>query len=102
MDAQLKRGLLNICILQFLKQCDQYGYDIVKLIQNYFQDTDESTVYAVLRRLHKEGLTELYYSEKSNGPKRKYYKLTDSGKKALEGYAESVYEMQKIFREIGF
>ena len=101
MDAQLKKGLLNICILQFLKQCDMYGYDIVKCIQRYFSDTDESTVYAVLRRLNKDGLTDMYYSEHSNGPKRKYYRLTDNGEKALSGYVSSIREMEKMFTEIG-
>ncbi len=101
MDAQLKKGLLNICILQFLKQSDLYGYEIVKRIQKYFADTDESTVYAVLRRLHKEGLTDLYYSMQSNGPKRKYYRLTENGEKALSGYLKSIQEMEAMFLEIG-
>ncbi len=101
MDAQLKKGLLNICILQFLSQCDLYGYEIVKQIQKYFADTDESTVYAILRRLHKEGLTDLYYSTQSNGPRRKYYRLTKDGEKALAAYASSIQEMERIFSEIG-
>lgn len=101
MDAQLKKGLLNICILQFLKQCDLYGYDIVKRIQKYVSDTDESTVYAVLRRLNKEGLTDMYYSGQSNGPKRKYYRLTENGEKALSDYISSIREMEKMFVEIG-
>ena len=101
MDAQLKKGLLNICILQLLKQRDLYGYEIVKQMQKYFDDTDESTVYAVLRRLHKEGLTELYYSTQSNGPKRKYYRLTTHGETALSEYIRSIQEMETIFLEIG-
>lgn len=63
MDSQLKRGILNICILQLLKQEDRYGYDIIKILQGLFPDTDESTIYAILRRLNKGGLTEVYYSE---------------------------------------
>ena len=80
MDSQLKRGILNICILQLLKQEDRYGYDIIKILQGLFPDTDESTIYAILRRLNKGGLTEVYYSEKSLGPQRKYYKIVEKGK----------------------
>lgn len=101
MDAQLKRGLLNICILQLLSQNDMYGYDIVKIVQKYFANTDESTVYAILRRLNKEALTDMYYSEASNGPKRKYYKITENGKTALCNYVSSIHEIKKIFAEIG-
>ena len=52
MDSQLKRGILNICILQLLKQEDRYGYDIIKILQGVFRDTDESPIYAILRRLN--------------------------------------------------
>ncbi len=93
MDSQLKRGILNICILQLLKEQDRYGYDIIKILQKFFADSEESTLYAILRRLNKEGLTELYYSEISHGPKRKYYKITDKGNAYLQ---ESVLAWQKI------
>ena len=84
MDSQLKRGILNICILQLLKQEDRYGYDIIKILQGLFPDTDESTIYAILRRLNKGGLTEVYYSEKSLGPQRKYYKIVEKGELYLK------------------
>ena len=93
MDSQLKRGILNICIFQLLKEQDRYGYDIIKILQKFFADSEESTLYAILRRLNKEGLTELYYSEISHGPKRKYYKITDKGNAYLQ---ESVLAWQKI------
>lgn len=101
MDAQLKRGILNICILRLLEAGDKYGYDIMKLIQGFFSDTEESTIYAILRRLNKEGLTELYYSDVSNGPKRKYYKITDAGQQCLEEYLASWHEIISIFSELG-
>lgn len=101
MDAQLKRGILNICILQLLKKEDMYGYDLIKILQNYFTDTEESTLYAILRRLNKEGLTDMYYSEISHGPKRKYYKISDKGKEILNEYISSWKEIEKIFSEIG-
>ena len=85
MDAQLKRGILNICVLKLLENESMYGYELVKTIQQYFRDTEESTLYAILRRLNKEGLTDMYYSDVSNGPVRKYYSITELGRKAFKG-----------------
>ncbi|MCI9405793.1 MAG: PadR family transcriptional regulator [Oscillospiraceae bacterium] len=102
MDAQLKRGILNICILQLLKEKDRYGYDIIKILQGFFPDTEESTLYAILRRLHKEGLTRLYTSgEISHGPPRKYYKISDKGKEALQQAVSSWRRIEAILQEIG-
>lgn len=101
MDSQLKRGILNICILQLLKEEDKYGYDIIKLLQGLFPDTEESTIYAILRRLNKEGLTDMYYSDISHGPKRKYYSISDKGKECLAEYISSWREIERIFAEIG-
>ena len=101
MDSQLKRGILNICILQLLKEEDRYGYDLIKIIQGYFTDTDESTLYAILRRLNKEGLTDMYYSEISHGPKRKYYSISDKGRECLDDYTSSWHEIEEIFSKIG-
>ena len=50
MDSQLKRGILKMCILQLLKEEARYGYDLIKTMQVFFADTDESTLYAILRR----------------------------------------------------
>lgn len=101
MDAQLKRGILNICILQLLKEEDRYGYEIIKTVQSFFPDTEESTLYAVLRRLYKEGMTDMYYSEISRGPQRKYYRISDKGKECLNNYILSWQEIKKIFLQIG-
>ncbi len=101
MDSQLKRGILNICILQLLKEQDRYGYDIIKILQKFFADSEESTLYAILRRLNKEGLTELYYSEISHGPKRKYYKITDKGNAYLQESVLAWQKIGKILEELG-
>lgn len=102
MDAQLKRGVLSICILQLLKEKDRYGYDLIKILQKFFPDTEESTLYAILRRLHKEGLTHLYAGgEISHGPPRKYYRLSDQGEKALQEAVSSWQKIETILREIG-
>lgn len=101
MDSQLKRGILDICILQLLKQEDRYGYDIIKTVQDFFPETEESTLYAVLRRLNKEGMSDMYYSKISRGPQRKYYKISDRGKECLANYIISWHKIEKIFLEIG-
>lgn len=101
MDSQLKRGILNICILQLLKEEDRYGYDLIKILKKFFPETEESTLYAILRRLNKEGLTDMYYSEISHGPKRKYYKITNKGKECLTDYICSWHKIESIFSEIG-
>lgn len=101
MDSQLKKGILNICILQLLKENEGYGYNIIKTMQEFFPETTESTLYAILRRLHKEDLTEMYYSDISNGPQRKYYRLSEKGKKCLNEYTDSWHEIEKIFFKLG-
>ncbi len=101
MDAQLKRGILTICILQMVGQNDMYGYDIVKKMQEYFPETEESTLYAILRRLHKEKYTEVYLSEESLGPKRKYHKITEKGEEYLDDYIQSWFQIEEIFHQLG-
>ena len=100
-DAQLKRGILNICILQLLRNENKYGYELIKIMQKYFDDTDESTLYAVLRRLNKEGLTDMYYSDISNGPVRKYYTITKLGKEYLSVYIDSWKYIENVFTQLG-
>ena len=101
MDAQLKRGILPFCILKLLQKEDRYGYDIVKLIQEYFSETDESTIYAVLRRLHKEGLTTTYQVSVSGGPSRKYDHLSELGIQRLDDYAQSWKLISEFIEKLG-
>ena len=101
MDPQLKKGIFNIFILQILHKQDMYGYDIIRITKEYFPETDESTIYAILRRLNNEGLTEMYCSESSNGPVRKYYRLTMAGMNTLEKYIDSWKKIESIFNDIG-
>lgn len=101
MDAQLKKGVLEMCILYRILQEDLYGYDIMKYMGEFFPDVDESTFYAILRRLNKEGLTESYYGEVSNGPKRKYYKICEKGKLSLEKSINDWKELKKIISLMG-
>ena len=91
----LKRDLLELCLLQLLTAEDRYGYDLLRRLSAVFPDTQESTIYAILRGLCKEGCTETYQGETSGGPTRKYYRLTKKGKKLLD----SKREEWELFRQ---
>lgn len=101
MDPQMKRGILEMCILyQFLSE-DYYGYDIMVKMKAFFHDVKDSTFYVILRRLHGEGYLEIYYGKESNGPQRKYYKITKTGKKYLENSIESWKQLKNIVEKLG-
>ena len=75
----LKKDLILLCLLHLLKGGDRYGYELMRLLHDGFPDTEESAVYALLRRLCREGYTEQYRGTASGGPVRKYYRLTAAG-----------------------
>ncbi len=83
MDAQIKKGVIDMCILHIISKQDMYGYDVMKQMGGLFPEVNDSTFYAILRRLNKEKLTEVYWGKASNGPPRKYYHITEAGKNAL-------------------
>ena len=82
MDTQIKKGLLDLCVLSFLIDKDMYGYEIVQSISKSIE-VSEGTIYPILRRLSKEGYFETYIVESNEGPARKYYRITSSGKTQL-------------------
>ena len=82
MNVQFKKGVLNLCVLVLLDKQDRYGYELVQKISNQIS-ISEGSVYPLLRRLTKEGYFTTYLQESSEGPPRKYYKLTDTGRTYL-------------------
>lgn len=81
MDAQLKKGILEMCILFQLTKQDMYGYEIMKTVKSVFTDVYDGSIYTVLRRLYNEGYTETYMKDiPSGGPQRKYYRITLEGR----------------------
>ncbi|WP_026506391.1 PadR family transcriptional regulator [Butyrivibrio sp. MC2013] len=100
MDAQIKKGILEIIILKELETHDLYGYEIVKKISQILPDTLESTIYAVLRRLKNDGLAQIYYGDESDGPTRKYYTLTKDGIEKLRLQMVSIKETFEILRSL--
>ncbi len=94
MDIQLKRGLLEVCVLAAIKNEDSYGYQIIKDISPYI-DISESTLYPILRRLEASDLLSVY-SVEHNGRLRKYYHITDAGLARLTAFREEWREMMAI------
>lgn len=98
MDIQMKRGLLDICVLAAIKNEDSYGYQIIKDIKPYV-NISESTLYPILRRLEaSEFLT--VRSVEHNGRLRKYYRITPLGLKRIEMFAEEWKEIMSIYNYV--
>lgn len=101
MDAQMKRGILEMCLLYQFLSGDYYGYDIMVKMKKFFPDVQDSTFYVILRRLCQEGCTEVYYGRESGGPQRKYYRLTETGREYLENALESWRQLKSTVEELG-
>ncbi len=96
MDIQLKRGLLEVCVLAAIKNEDSYGYQIIKDISPCIE-ISESTLYPILRRLEaSDALT--VYSVEHNGRLRKYYRITDEGLARLTAFREEWQEIMAIYQ----
>ncbi|MGN1401956.1 MAG: PadR family transcriptional regulator [Bacillus sp. (in: firmicutes)] len=83
MNVQFKKGVLELCVLVLLKNKDRYGYELAQDISARFQ-ISEGSVYPLLRRLTKEEYFTTYLKESSEGPSRKYYRLTEKGQQYRE------------------
>ncbi|ERI91723.1 transcriptional regulator, PadR family [Clostridiales bacterium oral taxon 876 str. F0540] len=83
MNTQLKKGILELCVLAVLDKKDCYGYELVSEISKNIEISD-GTIYPILRRLNQEGYFTTYLQESQEGPPRKYYKLTEIGKATKE------------------
>lgn len=96
MDIQLKRGLLDVCVLAAIKSEDSYGYKIIKDVKPCIQ-LSESTLYTILKRLELAGMLTVYTSE-HGGRLRKYYHITEAGRKRIDEFKEEWQEMLSIYR----
>lgn len=93
MDAQLKRGLLDACVLTVLNRGESYGYQLAKDVGEIIE-LSESTLYPILRRLETGGLVTVRSAE-HNGRLRRYYRITDAGRNRLR---ESVAQWRDLIR----
>jgi len=78
-NAQFKKGALELCVLSQLKDADRYGYQLTDAVSKEMAIAP-GTLYLVLKRLKEEALVETYLVESDEGPARKYYHLTEEGK----------------------
>lgn len=96
MDNQMKRGLLDICVLAAIKNEDSYGYQIIKDIKPYIE-ISESTLYPILRRLEAAELLTVR-SVEHNGRLRKYYHITQTGLDRIHAFSEEWKEIMSIYQ----
>lgn len=78
MNTQLKKGVLELCVLSVLSRKECYGYELINEISQHIKISD-GTIYPILRRLTQEGYFTTYLQESQEGPPRKYYRLTELG-----------------------
>ena len=96
MDIQLKRGLLDVCVLAAIRSEDSYGYKIIKDMKPYIE-LSESTLYTILKRLEASNMLTVRTAE-HDGRLRKYYHITDGGLKRIEEFRNDWKEILSIYR----
>ncbi len=99
MNIQYKKGVIELCILAILSKRDMYGYELSEYISNQI-DISDGTVYPILRKLKADGLVKTYLSEDSGGPPRKYYSLTQTGRKEFENNSNEWLDFAETVKKI--
>jgi PadR family transcriptional regulator, regulatory protein PadR len=85
--SQMRRGAIEFCVLSLLRDEDRYGFDISRTLSGFDGlVTSEGTIYPLLGRLRQEGYVETTWHESPHGPPRRYYRLTDAGRGALDAF----------------
>ena len=98
MDAQLKKGLLEVCVLAAIKEEESYGYKIIADVSRYVE-ISESTLYPILKRLESTGMVTTR-SKEYNGRLRKYYMITERGRQKINDFAADLEEIERIYKFI--
>ena len=96
MDIQLKRGLLDVCVLASIKDGESYGYKIIKDMKPYIE-LSESTLYTILKRLESAQMLTVRTAE-HDGRLRKYYRITHRGHARIEEFKDEWREILSIYR----
>ena len=96
MDVQLKRGLLDVCVLAAIKNEDSYGYKIIKDMKPYIE-LSESTLYTILKRLETAKMLTVRTVE-HDGRLRKYYRITKNGMARIEDFKKDWLEILSIYK----
>ena len=95
MDAQLKRGVLDVCVLAAIKNEDSYGYKIIKDLKPILE-LSESTLYTILKRLEEASML-VVRSAEYEGRLRKYYHITPNGLRRIEDFKNEWKEIMEIY-----
>jgi len=98
MDIQLKKGLLETCVLTILNRGDSYGYQIIKDVSPYIE-ISESTLYPILKRLESNDCLTVN-SVEHNGRLRKYYKITQTGQEKIHDFLDNWKEVMTVYNFI--
>ena len=98
MDTQLRRGILDVCVLRALADGDSYGYQIIKDTSPYVA-LSESTLYPILKRLEASGCLTVY-SVEHNGRLRKYYSITGEGRGRIKDFLTEWQEVMRAYNYI--
>ena len=96
MDIQLKRGLLDVCVLAAIRSGESYGYKIIKDMKPYIE-LSESTLYTILKRLENANMLTVRTAE-HGGRLRKYYRITDAGLKRIDDFKAEWQEIIAIYK----
>ncbi len=96
MDNQMKRGILDVCVLAAIKSEESYGYKIIKDMKPYL-DMSESTLYTILKRLEAAHMLTVRTAE-HGGRIRKYYRITQLGRKRIQDFKDEWQEMVAIYK----
>ena len=92
-QVQMRKGILEYCVLQIISRGEVYASDMIEELTRARMIVVEGTLYPLLTRLKNAGLLEYKWVESKSGPPRKYYKLTDSGRRFLDGLRETWDEL---------
>ncbi len=98
MDAQLRRGILDACVLTVLRRGESYGYRLVRDVSELIR-ISESTLYPILRRLEAGGLVTARSAE-HNGRLRKYYRITEAGEQRIRAFLDEWRELMRALARI--
>jgi len=100
-EAQLRKGILEGCILSVIARGETYGYNILSVLESQgFTEILEGTLYPVLVRLEKKKDIQCRIGESPHGPKRKYYSITQTGKEHLKQFVDSYENLVRITNAI--
>ncbi|MCD7911088.1 PadR family transcriptional regulator [Bacillus velezensis] len=99
MNSQFKKGVIELCVLALLRKGELYGYELIKELSEKFPVKGD-TIYPVLKRLTHGGLLLTYIRESSQGPRRKYFKITSEGEQKYQELRSEWMEFSSIVSEI--